>query len=255
MRDQPVAPGVEHRVVRRAAGRRRSWRRGPPTWVARASPSGAHHPDVRPGDRQDAAPTPRRRADRADAGLRAGRGCSGWLGRNGARCARTATGPTPGPPPPCGMQNVLCRFRWRHVGAEPARPGQPDQRVEVRAVDVHLAAGVVHRGAELGDAVLEHAVRRRVGDHDRGQPVARAASILASQVVEVDVAVVVGSATTTTRMPAITALAALVPCARRRDQADVALRRRRGRGGRRGWPAARRARPGSRRWAAATTAS
>src|SRR5271165_590076 len=32
-------------------------------------------------------------------------------GRNGARCARAATGPTPGPPPPCGMQNVLCRFR------------------------------------------------------------------------------------------------------------------------------------------------
>ncbi|HET7761691.1 MAG TPA: aminomethyl-transferring glycine dehydrogenase, partial [Phycicoccus sp.] len=38
-------------------------------------------------------------------------GASGWLGRNGARCAATATGPTPGPPPPCGMQNVLCRFR------------------------------------------------------------------------------------------------------------------------------------------------
>src|SRR3954449_1521809 len=32
-------------------------------------------------------------------------------GRNGARCGATATGPTPGPPPPCGMQNVLCRFR------------------------------------------------------------------------------------------------------------------------------------------------
>src|SRR4030095_753068 len=32
-------------------------------------------------------------------------------GRNGARCALQATGPTPGPPPPCGMQNVLCRLR------------------------------------------------------------------------------------------------------------------------------------------------
>src|SRR5579875_36268 len=33
-------------------------------------------------------------------------------GRNGARCDLTATGPTPGPPPPCGMQKVLCRLRW-----------------------------------------------------------------------------------------------------------------------------------------------
>ena len=32
---------------------------------------------------------------------------SGWLGRYGARCARAITGPTPGPPPPCGIQNVL----------------------------------------------------------------------------------------------------------------------------------------------------
>ncbi len=38
-------------------------------------------------------------------------GTTGWPGRYGTRCSRTATGPTPGPPPPCGMQNVLCRFR------------------------------------------------------------------------------------------------------------------------------------------------
>ena len=36
----------------------------------------------------------------------------GWLGKNGARCARAITGPTPGPPPPCGIANVLCKFRW-----------------------------------------------------------------------------------------------------------------------------------------------
>ena len=44
--------------------------------------------------------------------VRAGLGRSGWPGRYGARWARTATGPTPGPPPPCGMQKVLCRLRW-----------------------------------------------------------------------------------------------------------------------------------------------
>ena len=31
----------------------------------------------------------------------------GWLGRNGARCDFAITGPTPGPPPPCGIQKVL----------------------------------------------------------------------------------------------------------------------------------------------------
>src|SRR5690349_16604389 len=43
-------------------------------------------------------------------------------GRNGVRCDRTATGPTPGPPPPCGMQNVLCRFRCET--SAPNRPGR-----------------------------------------------------------------------------------------------------------------------------------
>src|SRR5688500_261960 len=43
------------------------------------------------------------------------------LGRNGARCDFTAHGPTPGPPPPCGMQNVLCRLRCET--SEPHLPG------------------------------------------------------------------------------------------------------------------------------------
>src|SRR5438477_2977615 len=46
---------------------------------------------------------------------------TGLDGRYGARWARAATGPTPGPPPPCGMQNVLCRFRCDT--SAPNRPG------------------------------------------------------------------------------------------------------------------------------------
>jgi hypothetical protein len=49
-------------------------------------------------------------------------GVAGWLGRNGARCARAATGPTPGPPPPWGMQKVLCRFKW--LTSPPNQPGR-----------------------------------------------------------------------------------------------------------------------------------
>jgi hypothetical protein len=69
----------------------------------------------------------------------------------------------------------------------------------------------VHRGADVADGVLEDAVGARVGDHERRQPVAVLGD-LGVQVVDVDVT---GRAvaTTTTRMPAMTALAALVPCA------------------------------------------
>mmetsp|Transcript_17459 Transcript_17459/g.66039 ORF Transcript_17459/g.66039 Transcript_17459/m.66039 type:complete len:206 (-) Transcript_17459:539-1156(-) len=43
-------------------------------------------------------------------------------GKNGARCSATPMDPTPGPPPPCGMQKVLCRFRWQT--SAPIRPGE-----------------------------------------------------------------------------------------------------------------------------------
>ena len=61
----------------------------------------------------------------------------------GARCAATPIGPMPGPPPPCGMQKVLCRFRWQT--SAPMSPGRREAhlRVHVRAVHVHLAAVLV----------------------------------------------------------------------------------------------------------------
>jgi hypothetical protein len=40
----------------------------------------------------------------------------GLPGRKGASRSTTPIGPIPGPPPPCGMQNVLCRLRW-HTSA------------------------------------------------------------------------------------------------------------------------------------------
>ena len=47
---------------------------------------------------------------------------SGSPGRNSARWARTPIGPMPGPPPPWGMQNVLCRFKW--LTSAPNAPGR-----------------------------------------------------------------------------------------------------------------------------------
>ena len=33
------------------------------------------------------------------------------FGKCGFRCFFTPIGPIPGPPPPCGMQKVLCKFK------------------------------------------------------------------------------------------------------------------------------------------------
>ncbi len=65
----------------------------------------------------------------------------------------------------------LVQVQVRDVAAELARLGQPDEGVEVGAVDVDLAAGGVDGVADLADVGVVHTVGGRVGDHDRGQRV------------------------------------------------------------------------------------
>src|SRR5690606_2513532 len=48
-------------------------------------------------------------------------GFTAFEGRKGARWDLTPIGPMPGPPPPCGIQKVLCRFRW--LTSPPNFPG------------------------------------------------------------------------------------------------------------------------------------
>ena len=81
----------------------------------------------------------------------------------------------------------LVQVQVRDVAAEVAEARVAEQRVEVRAVDVDLAAGVVHGLGDLEHVVLVHAVRRRVRDHQRGERVGVRVD-LGAQVVEVDVA-------------------------------------------------------------------
>ncbi len=83
----------------------------------------------------------------------------------------------------------LVQVEVRDVATELARCGVPEQRVEVGAVDVDLAAVAVHDLAQLGDAVLVDAVRRRVRHHDRGE-VVRMRIALRLQVLEVDLALI-----------------------------------------------------------------
>ena len=82
----------------------------------------------------------------------------------------------------------LVQVQVRHVRAPLAGLGHADQRVHVGAVGVHLTAVRVHDVADRDDVFLEHAMRGRVGDHQRGEAVGIFFGLRAD-VVDVDVAV------------------------------------------------------------------
>jgi len=84
----------------------------------------------------------------------------------------------------------LVQIEVRDVGAELAWSGEPDERIEVGAVDIHLAAVRVHDVADLSDARLEHAVRRRVRHHDRRE-IVRVRLGLGFEIGNVDIAIAV----------------------------------------------------------------
>ena len=113
---------------------------------------------------------------------------SGWPGRNGCQMRPHRHRPDAGTTPAVRNAERLVQIEMADIAAEPARPGQPDQRVEVGAVDVHLATDVVHRRADVGDVVLVHAVGRRIGNHQRRKAI-RMLGDLDPQIVEVDVTV------------------------------------------------------------------
>ena len=139
-------------------------------------------------------------------------GTTGWLGQVRREVLAHRDRADARPSPAVRDAERLVQVEVRHVGAERARRREPDERVEVRAVDVHLAAVLVHDRAHVDDPGLEHAVGRRVRRHQRAEPV-RVLGRLLLEVVEVDVAVVVGRDDHDRACRPSTALAAFVPCA------------------------------------------
>ena len=105
----------------------------------------------------------------------------------------------------------LVQVEVRHVGAELARPGQARPARSGWRRPRRPGRPPRARRADLADGLLEHAVRGRVGHHDRGDR-ARCAASLARRSPR-SIAPSEPHLTTTTRSPASTALAALVPCA------------------------------------------
>ncbi len=98
-----------------------------------------------------------------------------------------AHGPDTGPAAAVRDAESLVQVQVADVAAELARRRDADQRVHVGAVDVDTPAVPVHELAQLLDARLEHAVGRRVGDHDARQ-VLGVLRAFQRQVVEIDVA-------------------------------------------------------------------
>ena len=194
---------------------------------------------------------PRRGGNRCRTPTRDPRSTTGWPGRNGARCLATPIGPIPGPPPPCGMQNVLCRLRWQTSAPMSPGPAEPDLRVHVGAVHVDLAAMLVHDlGRSPGSSPR---TRRAWRDRSPSAPRAcRGAPPPSPAGPRRSMLPCASLRTGTTCIPAITALAGLVPCA------DCGMRQ----VVRCGSPRdavpgadhqqARRTPPATRRWAAAT---
>ena len=114
-------------------------------------------------------------------------GCRGWFGQEAPQMAAHRDRTDARAAAAVRDAERLVQVQVRDVGAELARLGEADERVEVRAVDVDLAAGLVHEPADLAHRALVHAVRRGVGDHQR-RDVLGVLGELRAQVAEVDVA-------------------------------------------------------------------
>ena len=87
------------------------------------------------------------------------------------------------------MRNTerLVQVEMADVGAVIAGPRQPELRVHVGAVEIDLSAVAVHDIANLAYMLLEHAVGRGIGDHDRGEIVG-VLRRLGAQIIDVDIA-------------------------------------------------------------------
>ena len=208
----------------------------------------AHHQDVDVGDRQDRRRAERRRRHRADrCGRRAvGRGMAGQERREMRLDADRAHARSA-----AAMRDAegLVQVEMADIGAVIAGPRQADLRVQVGAVEIDLAAMVMHDVADLADVLLEHAMRRGIGDHDGGE-IFRMLLRLGAEIVDIDVA-----AARRRRPPR-------PPCRPSRRRPDWCRARRRGSGrccdaarrarrDRRGSRAARHIRPARRNSAAA----
>ncbi len=184
-------PGVEHREVRIEAtshvvgGQDRDL--GGATETFRS-----HEPEVGIGDHQDAGRAERGARDRAHPGRRPRHLQQRVVGEEWCEMRLGSHRAHPRAPSAVGDGEGLVQVEMTDIGAEVGRPGQPDQGVQIGAIDVHLAPVAMDDPRQLLHSFLEHAMGRRIRHHGRGQVLGVLCG-LRLQVCEVDVDGAVGS--------------------------------------------------------------
>mmetsp|Transcript_27393 Transcript_27393/g.68598 ORF Transcript_27393/g.68598 Transcript_27393/m.68598 type:complete len:316 (+) Transcript_27393:598-1545(+) len=160
-------------------------------------PRGSHHGDVGEGDGEDERGAVGRAGDDAEGSLAAvGRGaverCRWVVGHERHEVRLDADGAHAGSTAAVRDAERLVQVEVAHVGADEAGGGEAHLRVHVGAVHVHLAAVLVDQLAHALDAILVHAVRRRVRDHERRE-VGRVLLHRRGELGDVDVTLCVGA--------------------------------------------------------------
>ena len=128
-----------------------------------------HHGDVHPADRQNTRTAPRRRADCSVLRQRPVDRHHRMVGDERRQMCTNADRPHARPTTAMGNAKGFVQIHVRHVGADVRRSCQPDLRIEVGAVHVHLTAVLVDNLANLADALLVHTVGRWIGRHQARQ--------------------------------------------------------------------------------------
>src|SRR5690554_238265 len=149
-----------------------------------------HHFDVGPGDWQDRGGAIGCRRDRTALFMDASNGRDHVVGDVGRQVRLDADGAHAGATATVGNAECFVQVEVRDVATKIARAGKADLGVHVGAVDIHLAAMLMHDGASFAHTLLEHAVGRGVGEHDRRQSGAVLFGF-GTQVVKINVALVV----------------------------------------------------------------
>ena len=192
MRDPAVTAGVQHRVMLGEAV-------GDVVGVEDRDFGGAlqaacaHHPDVHPGDRQNACRTERRGRDCALSGVGAvlvtGRR-DHMIRHERGQVGTQADRPHPRTSSAMGNAEGFVQVHVRDVGANVGGRGQTDLSVQIGAIHIDLSAVRMHDLADLANALFEHAMCGWIGDHQRGEPVVILPR-LGAQVGDIHIAVVV----------------------------------------------------------------
>jgi len=105
----------------------------------------------------------------------------GWAGKCGARWDLTPIGPTPGPPPPCGIQNLerlvqihmrelrFVKIEMTYISSKIAGITKSNLRIHVRSIHIHLPPILMNNITHPPNSLLKDAKSTRIRGHNSRQ--------------------------------------------------------------------------------------